>query len=113
MVPAIYKNLLKTLSAISHPVNIDFLDRYKLGNVSYIEYLVKNFLVNRFKNEYYVKDYFRQYITKSFSIQEKVTYYKDLVNIYENELTKSPKDRLLRISREAIRKQIEDSEIQL
>ncbi|MBQ4646427.1 MAG: tetratricopeptide repeat protein [Candidatus Gastranaerophilales bacterium] len=107
LVPAIYKNLLKILSAISHPVNIDFLDRYKLGNVSYIEYLVKNFLVNRFKNEYYVKDYFRQYITKSFSIQEKVTYYKNLVEIYENELTKSPKDRLLRLSRESIRKEIE------
>jgi len=108
LVPAIYKNLLKMLSAMSHPVSIDFLNRYKLGNVSYIEYLAKNFLVNSFKNEYYVKDYFRQYITKSFSIQERVSYYKNLVEIYENELTKSPKDRLLRLSRESIRKEIEN-----
>lgn len=107
LVPAIYKNLLKILSAISHPVSIDFLKTYKLGNVSYIDYLTKNFLVNSFKNEYYVKDYFRQYITKSFSIQEKATYYKNLIEIYENELTKSPKDRLLRLSRESIRKEID------
>ena len=113
LVPAIYKNLLKTLSAISHPVSVDFLNRYKLGNISHIEYLSKNFLVNRFKDEYYVKDYFRQYITKTFSIQEKVTYYKNLVEIYENELTKSPKDRLLRLSREAIRKEIENFKIKI
>ncbi|MBQ7287725.1 MAG: tetratricopeptide repeat protein [Candidatus Gastranaerophilales bacterium] len=108
LVPAIYKNLLKVLSAISNPVSIEFLNFYGLGTESYVQYLMANYLVNSFKNEYYVKEYFRQYITKSFSIQEKVTYYKDLIKIYENELTKSPKDRLLRISREAIRKQIED-----
>ncbi|MBE7707206.1 MAG: tetratricopeptide repeat protein [Cyanobacteria bacterium SIG27] len=108
LVPAIYKNLLKILSAISHPVSIEFLNVYKLGNLSYVEYLTKNCLVNNFKKEYYVKDYFRQYITKSFSIQERVTYYKNLVEIYENELTKSPKDRLLRLSRESIRKEIEN-----
>lgn len=113
LVPSIYKSLLKTLSAISHPVSLDFLNVYKLGNISYIEYLVKNFLVSKFKNEYYVKDYFRQYITKSFSIQERVAYYKNLVEIYENELTKSPKDRLVRLSREAIRKEIEDFRIKI
>ena len=107
LVPSIYKNLLKILSAISHPVSLDFLSAYKLGNISYVEYLIKNFLVNSFKNEYYVKDYFRQYIVKSFSVQERVTYYKNLIEIYENELTKSPKDRLLRLSRESIRNEIE------
>jgi len=107
LVPAIYKDLLKILSAISQPVSKEFLDAYKLGNVSYLNYLSSNFLINIFKNEYYVKDYFRQYITKTFSLQEKVSYYKNLVEIYENELTKSPKDRLLRLSRESIRKEIE------
>ena len=107
LVPAIYKNLLKIMSAISHPVSIEFLYKYKLGNISYIDYLLNNFLVNSFKKEYYIKDYFRQYITKTFSIQEKATFYRNLVEIYENELTKSPKDRLLRLSRESIRKEIE------
>ena len=107
LVPAIYKNLLKTMSAISHPINISFLTQHKLGDISHVEYLAQNYLVNKFKDEYYVKDYFRQYVTKSFSIQEKVTYFEHLVKIYEKELTKSPKDRLIRLSRESIRKEIE------
>lgn len=107
LVPAIYKNLLKTLSTLSQPVSAEFLSKYKLGNVAYLEYLSSNYLISMFKDEYYVKDYFRQYVTKTFSIQEKVTYYTNLVEIFENELTKSPKDRLLRLSRESIRKEIE------
>ncbi|MBQ8636218.1 tetratricopeptide repeat protein [bacterium] len=113
LVPSVYKGLLKILSTLSHPVSDEFLSKYKLGNVSYLEYLLSNFLINSFKNEYYVKDYFRQYITKTFSIQEKLTYYKNLIEIYENELTKSPKDRLLRLSREAIRKEIESCKLKI
>ena len=36
-----------------------------------------------------------------------------MIEIYENELTKSPKDRLLRLSRESIRKEIEDFKIKM
>ncbi len=107
LTPSVYQNLFKMLCTLSHPVNLEFLRAYKLGDTSHIDYLSKNFLVSFFKNEIYVKDYFKQYIVKTFSIQEKITYYKNLVDIYENELTKSPKDRLLRLSRESIRKEIE------
>ena len=41
------------------------------------------------------------------SIQEKYKIFSNLVDIYEEELSKSPRDRLLRLSRESIRKQIE------
>ena len=107
LTPSAYQDLFKILCTLSHPVSVDFLKEYKLGDTSHIEYLSKNFLISHFKNEIYVKDYFKQYIVKTFSIQEKITYYKNLVEIYENELTKSPKDRLLRLSRESIRKEIE------
>ncbi len=107
LTPLAYRGLFKILATLSHPVGIDFLKEYKLGNTSYIDYLSKNFLVSHFRDEMYVKDYFKQYIVKTFSIQEKITNYKNLIAIYENELTKSPKDRLLRLSRESIRKEIE------
>ncbi len=107
LTPSVYQGLFKILCTLSHPVSLDFLNFYKLGDVSHIDYLSKNFLVNFFKNEIYVKDYFKQYIVKTFSIQEKITYYKKLIEIYEKELTKSPKDRLIRLSRESIRKEIE------
>ncbi len=107
LAPLAYQGLFKILAILSHPVSIDFLKEYRLGNTSYIDYLSKNFLVSHFRDEMYVKDYFKQYIVKTFSIQEKITNYKNLIAIYENELTKSPKDRLLRLSRESIRKEIE------
>ena len=107
LTPGIYQGLFKILCTLSHPVSMTFLSEYKLGDISHIEYLLKNFLISFFKDEIYVIYYFKQYIVKTFSIQEKMSYYKNLIEIYENELTKSPKDRLLRLSRESIRKEIE------
>ena len=104
--PAIYKEFFKMMCTISHPVSSDFIIQYSLGDINYANYLLKNYLLNNFRNEFYVKDYFKQYIVGTFSIQEKITNYKKLVEIYENELTKSPKDRLIRLSRESIRKEI-------
>ena len=108
--PSTYKEFFKTLCTISHPVTKTFLKEYNLGDISLIDYLAKNFLISYFKDEIYVKDYFKQYITKTFSIQEKITYSQNLIKIYQHELSKSPKDRLLRLSREAIRKELEDIE---
>ena len=48
-----------------------------------------------------------KYVKENLSLQDKANYYNKLVKIYEKELTKSPKDRLLRLSRESIRKEIE------
>ncbi len=106
LTPSNYQSLLRTLCALDHPVTKEFLNEYNLGSTNYIDYLSKNFLVSFFKDEMYVKDYFKQYIVKTFSISEKTNYYKNLINIYENELTKSPANRLLRLSRESIRKEI-------
>lgn len=107
LTPSAYLNLFRFLSVMSHPVSQNFIEEYKLGNIAWVEYLVKNFLLSKFKEEIYVKDYFKQYVIKTFSIQEKISHYKNLINIYEKELQKSPKDRLIRLSRESIRKEIE------
>jgi len=107
LTPNAYRELFKILCIISNPISYEFIEEYQLGSTDYIEYLYKNFLINKFQNEIYVKDYFKQYMLETFSIQDKVNYYKNITNIFENELTKSPKDRLLRLSRESIRKEIE------
>ena len=38
-----------------------------------------------------------------FSVQERIAAYQNLISIYEKELSKSPQDRLLRLSRETVR----------
>lgn len=107
LTPSNYRDFFQILSMLSHPVSPEFIENYKIGNISYIDYLSKNFLISKFDTEVYVKDYFRDYIKDNITVQEKCNYYKKLSAIYEEELTKSPKDRLLRLSRESIRKEIE------
>ena len=107
LISRLHLPLFRLLCLIAHPVSKDFISTYELANVEYIGYLAKNYLVSFFRDEFYVKDYFKNHVLKTFSIQEKISNYKTLTQIYELELTKSPKDRLLRLSRETIRKEIE------
>ena len=107
LTPSVYKDSFRVLCLLSHPVSIKFLEQYKLADTSRIEYLLNNFLLSKVQDEIYVKEYFKKHVLESISIQEKVNYYTKLSEIYEQELTKSPKDRLLRLSRESIRKEIE------
>lgn len=107
LTPSPYLNIFKTICIFSHAISLDFIKTYKLGNESQINYLLQNYLLSKFSDELYVKDYFKQYIFKTFTIQEKINLSNKVIKIYESELEKSPKDRLLRISRESMRKEIE------
>ena len=107
LVPPIYLPFLQNMSCLNHSVKIAFIEHYGLGDISLINYLYRKMLVSKFDDEIYLKDYLKQYFLSNLSIKEKMDNYKNLIQIYENELTKSPKERLLRLSRESIRKQIE------
>lgn len=107
LVPSMYFEFLKNLSAINHAVSIDFINFYNLGDTKQIEYLNRNLLISRSDSDIIIKGYFKEYFLNTFSVQEKFKIFRTLVEIYEQELTKSPRERLLRLSRESIRKQIE------
>lgn len=107
LVPPIYLPFLQNMSCLNHSVKIAFIEYYGLGDTSLINYLYKKMLISKFDDEIYLKDYLKQYFLSNLSVKEKADNYKNLVKIYENELAKSPKDRLLRLSRESIRKQID------
>ncbi len=107
LVPPIYLPFLQNMSCLNHSVKIAFIEHYGLGDTSLINYLYKKKLISKFDDEIYLKDYLKQYFLSNLSVKEKADNYKNLVKVYENELAKSPKDRLLRLSRESIRKQID------
>lgn len=107
LVPPVYLPFLQNMSCITHSVKIDFIEHYRLGDISLINYLNRKMLLSRFGEEIYLKDYLKRYFLGTLSIKEKINNYKNLIEIYEAELAKSPKERLLRLSRESIRKQIE------
>ncbi len=107
LVPPVYVPFLQNMACLNHSVKIAFIEHYGLGDVSLINYLNRKMLISKFDDEIYLKDYLKQYFLSNLSIGERVDNYKNLIKIYENELSKSPKERLLRLSRESIRKQIE------
>ncbi len=107
LTPKKYIDFFKILSFLNHPVSNEFITNYKIGNCDYIDYLAKNYLINFFKSEIYVKDCFKRYVLSQISDQERFIQYKKFIEIYEIELTKPPIERLLRLSRESIRKEIE------
>lgn len=106
LIPNNYYPLLENLSCIYHNVPVDFIETYSLGDIKQFSYLISRFAVSEFWGTYYIKSYLRKYFSENISLQKKVEIYNKLISIYENELKKSPKDRILRLSRESIRKQI-------
>ena len=93
LVPSIYLPFLQNMSCLNHSVKIAFIEHYGLGDISLINYLYRKMLVSKFDDEIYLKDYLKQYFLSNLSIKEKMDNYKNLIQIYENELTKSPKER--------------------
>lgn len=107
LVPAVYLPFLRNMASLTHSVKIDFIEHYALGDISQVHYLHRKLLISKFADEIWVKDYMKDYFLAALSVQEKIDNYKNLIAIYEQELAKSPRDRLLRLSREGIRKNIE------
>ena len=107
LVPVVYFDFLKNLSALNHQVSPDFIQNYNLGDTRQIEYLERNYLISKVDNEIILRNYFKKHFLNTLSLQEKYRIFTKLCEIYEQELAKSPRDRLLRLSRESIRKQIE------
>ena len=107
LVPVVYFDFLKNLSALNHQVSPDFIQNYNLGDTRQIEYLERNYLISKVDNGIILRNYFKKHFLNTLSLQEKYRIFTKLCEIYEQELAKSPRDRLLRLSRESIRKQIE------
>ncbi len=106
LIPDNYYPVLKNLAFINHNIPPLFIEAYELGDIKQLSYLLNKFMISEFWGSYYIKSYLRNYFTQNISLQDKVAVCNKLVSIYENELKKSPKDRILRLSRESIRKQI-------
>ncbi len=106
LIPNYYYDILKNFAAIEHNVSLKLFENYKIGDEKQLPYLISNFAVSEFFETYYIKSYLKKYFTDILSLQDKVALYSKIISIYENELSKSLKDRLLRLSREYIRNRI-------
>lgn len=108
-----YYPFLENMSCIAHNIPLSFIKAYEIGDEKQIPYLISKFMISEFFGTYYIKSYVRNYFQENISLQNKITIYNKLISIYENELQKSPKDRILRLSRESIRGLIKDAQSKL
>lgn len=106
LIPNTYYPILENLSCIHHNIPPLFIETYGLGDIKQLSYLISKFAISEFFGTYYIKSYLRRYFSENLSIQNKINIFEKNISIYENELKKSPKDRILRLSRESIRNQI-------
>lgn len=103
-----YYPFLENLACINHNVPLSFMESYGLGDEKFVPYLISKYMISEFFGTYYIKSYVRNYFLDNLSLQNKVSMFNKLISIYENELEKSPKDRILRLSRECIRELIKE-----
>jgi hypothetical protein len=100
-------SFIYNLSLIDHPVSLEFLEKYKIATSKQIDYLAQRFIIRKNGSEIYLREHLKSYFLNSLSVLEKLHYSKKIIEIYKNEPTKGPKYRILRLSREGIRKRIE------
>ncbi len=100
-----YQDLLKTFAMLYHTTSVEFLNQYGLATTGQVEYLLK---IGALKSgaqdsEVILRKHLRYYFLNKISTKEKNIFAARFIEIYENELSKSPKNRLLRLSRESLR----------
>lgn len=111
LVLAPYQKELNNLALLPCSVSYEFLETHNLISTEALDYLIEKFIVLNSSDEYFLPEIFSKYLTAKLSYKEKIELYSLVLDALEDELAKSPKRRLIRLSRETIRKIIEGIKI--
>lgn len=107
LVLAPYHGELNKLAMLPCGASYKFLETYNLISTEALDYLIEKFIILNSSDEYFLPEIFSKYLTAKLSYKEKNELYSEILEVLEEELAKSPKYRLIRLSRETIRKIIE------
>ncbi len=107
LIPQNYMSSIKVLSLSNFLTPLSYLEKYALFDVNYIPYLQQRLIINQVKQNIYVHEHIKAYLSQNMSVAEKIRYGDIIIDSLSKEISKGPKDRILRLSREGIRKQIE------
>ncbi len=103
-----YQTELNKLALLPCTVSYDFLEAYSLISTDTLNYLIEKFIILNSSNEYFLPHIFSRHLIGKLTYKEKINLYSTILDALEAELAKSPKYRLIRLSRETIRKIIEE-----
>ena len=107
LVDPVSGHLLRFLTIMRHPVNVNLLKTLNLYNADRIAYFVDNLILTREGSLIYLQDYYKEISANSIADNIAVKIHKNCVELYETQLPLKPLERDLLISRQTMRKEIE------
>ena len=107
LIPTTIRNFFWFLRTIRHGLTLNALAVFELYDEFSIEYLKTNLMIFQADETIYVQDYFLQKIDISIPEKTEIKLHKYIIGIYEAQLKATLKDRVVSISRQALRAEIE------
>ena len=107
MIPVAIRNLFWFLRTIRHGLSLNALAIFEIYDEFSLEYLKTNLMIFYSDDTVYVQDYFLQNIDLSIPKKTEIKLHKYIIGIYEEQLKYNLQDRVLKISRQAMRAEIE------
>ena len=107
LVPTSIRNFFWFLRTLRHGITLNALAVFELYDEFAINYLKDNLMIFQANETLYVQDYFLQKIDISIPEKTEIKLHKYIINIYEEQLKESIKTRLIMLSRQAFRSEIE------
>ena len=107
LVPTAIRNFFWFLRTIRHGLTFNALASFEIYDELSIEYLKTNLMIYQVDETIYVQDYFLQEIDILIPKKTEIKLHKYIINVYEEQLKASLKNRVIFISRHALRAEIE------
>lgn len=105
LIPERSRELVYILTLIRQGVTPEFISQLTKNSVSAVSYLKNILILNEDKNNVYIKDYFKKEIEKEIEQFSTLKIHNYLANFYEEMLPKKPTERILKISRNTMRRE--------
>ena len=107
MLPEACYKLLSILSVIRHPINSSVLDYFEAYDIPSVDYLKENLFIKTIADLFIVNNYFRTSLISDLDKDAEITIRQNIVKFYNAQLALNPNERLLVISRNTMRSEID------
>ena len=106
-IPTSIRNFFWFLRTVRHGLTLNALAEFELYDDFSIEYLKSNLMIFQVGETIYVQDYFQQDIDISIPLKVEIKLHKYVVSIYEKQLKESLQTRVINMSRQGMRAEID------
>ena len=107
MLPDDCFKLLSIISLIRHPIDSQVLDYFEAYDIHSIDYLKIILYIKAVGNLFIINNYFREALLNELDPNTEFTIRQNIVKFYNSQLPLNPGERLIQISRQTMRSEIE------